>query len=58
MRYILDLDLVKGYEEMAVKMYDETTKRLHAMGIIKINKQDKIGKPVVEERLELLGKEE
>ncbi len=45
MRYILDVELIKGYEEMGIMMLDEIIKGLHDRGIIKINKQKKIGEP-------------
>jgi len=48
MKYILDIDLLKGYEEMAVQMLDQVIKGLYDRGCIEINKQEKIGKPFFE----------
>ena len=45
MRYILEVELLDGYEEIAVNMLDELIKILYDRGIIKINKQEKIGEP-------------
>jgi len=45
MKYILDIDLIKGYEEISVRSLDEVVKALYDRGMIKINKQEKIGEP-------------
>lgn len=55
MRYILEIELLKGYEELAIGMYDQITKELYDRGIIKINKQEKIGIPYFESIKKLIS---
>ncbi len=45
MRYILDLDLMKGYEEIVVGMLDNLVKMAYDRGIVTIIKQEKVGEP-------------
>ena len=48
MKYILDITLMDGYEEMSIMLLDQVVKGLYDRGCIGINKQEKIGKPFFE----------